>query len=152
MTTSELTSVFRWRPRLTHPRAETSEETPQARLFGERAQSIQHGTLGSVTLVDLREQRVSRLEISEWQRQSCWMGPYVGEDRCGETGYNTRSKGDSERRRGRQVLLGLGRHLLVDELGTSLIHSELTWVSDHGPRLVSATHRWRRGPASAGWE
>jgi hypothetical protein len=51
--------------RLTHSRAETGEESPETSLFAQSAQSVDHRPFGSVTLVDLREQSVGGLYVSD---------------------------------------------------------------------------------------
>ena len=76
---------------LTHSRAETSEEPSYTRFLCKSAQSVQHRSLWSVALVDLRQQRVGRLTISGRQP---------------ERPKNTRGRGQQRRNQQRYPIQG----------------------------------------------
>jgi hypothetical protein len=49
---------------LTHPRSKTGKETAGACFHAQGIQAVQHGPLGTVTLVDLRQEGVGGLRLS----------------------------------------------------------------------------------------
>lgn len=70
-----------WRLRLTHDdtRSESSEETLESSLLSERDQPSNHRSLGSMTLVDLREEGIGG----------------VGEDSSGDSSSDSGSESDA---------------------------------------------------------
>lgn len=70
-----------------------------------------------------RRAEESKIQSKMWMRRG---NTHVGEDGSGETSDYTGSKGDSDVLWTTQVGLCLGAHLVVDELGTSLVNGELT--------------------------
>lgn len=58
---------------LTHPRPETCKQPTESRLPPERDQSLHHGTLGPMTLVNLRKEGIRGLK-----RRGEWMSSVRG--------------------------------------------------------------------------
>lgn len=56
----------------THSRAETGKETPHSGFFAQSDQTVHHGPLRSVALVDLRQQRVGGLRSARTLHQLTW--------------------------------------------------------------------------------
>jgi hypothetical protein len=81
-----------------------------------------------VTLVNLRQQRVGGLKVLSSSPHARNESTHMRQDRSRETGDYSAPEGNGEGSDWRERFFLLRTHLCVDELGTSLVDSELTWL------------------------
>lgn len=67
--------LLRVERRLTHPRSETCEQSTEARFLAERDQSLNHGSLRSMALVDLRKKGIRGLREHTVSAEQAEGGP-----------------------------------------------------------------------------